>query len=388
MPVSRIRRLTGFLFFTSRGCLALRYKPAARMDSGPFHVPPAVCIGNCLRLREPSGTHIQGQTLAQSVDECRAVLVEKRDKGDGSFLRVAVGEGKCACVHELAPQGLVAPLCGLDELAVQAFDLFLHPAERRPGSALEGRVDSGDGLDHRRHLHLDGPRGSRQRFIHRRGDLALEQLVQRRFVLRLQCFEGKLVFRQEADRLRIKYRRRRAGAHQGHRHAEVLVDASKLSQIGQFVGSSHVTDCREQGVLDNRSQQDARTEGGWPVAGFLSQHRRGVDRVPHDKLPVLVADGPAPTPKMEEGQTIVLRMDLRVVSPRDEGRPGRRCQAGGPSRRRQLAAKHLGDQRLGRRVRRVVDDEPAIAEDSFEPPTERLGHADAGRIRIAELFEK
>jgi hypothetical protein len=46
---------------------------------------------------------IEGQLVVQSIDECRAVLVQERDASDRTFLGVAMGKGECASVHELAP---------------------------------------------------------------------------------------------------------------------------------------------------------------------------------------------------------------------------------------------------------------------------------------------
>ena len=72
----------------------------------------------------------------------------------------------------------------------------------------------------------------------------------------------------------------------------------------------------------------------------------------------------------------------------DHVRAGRRGQPGRLARRRELAREQLRRQRLRRRIRRVVDDEAALAEHALEPAREGVRHADAGRIRVAQLRDQ
>ena len=85
----------------------------------------------------------------------------------------------------------------------------------------------------------------RERILDDRRDLRLQQIVQRRFVLRLQRLERQLVLGQEAQRGRVEQRRRRARVEQRHRDAEVFVHAAQLAEIRQLVRSGDVADGRE-----------------------------------------------------------------------------------------------------------------------------------------------
>ena len=55
----------------------------------------------------------------------------------------------------------------------------------------------------------------------------------------------------------------------------------------------------------------------------------------------------------------------------------RRGAAGSP----ELAGEEIGDERLGRGIRRVVDHQPMRSEQRFEPPGEGVGHADLRPVR-------
>ena len=83
---------------------------------------------------------------------------------------------------------------------------------------------------------------------------------------------------------------------------------------------------------------------------------------------------------MKQRQAVVLRVDLRVIAARREIGAGERGELRRLARRGQLAREHAADERLRRRIRRVVDDEAAIAEHLFDPAAERVGHAEARRV--------
>src|SRR5581483_2318895 len=53
----------------------------------------------------PMPSHVERQFFVEAIDERRAVPIEERDEADRPLLRMAVGEGKLARVHELPPQG-------------------------------------------------------------------------------------------------------------------------------------------------------------------------------------------------------------------------------------------------------------------------------------------
>ena len=83
---------------------------------------------------------------------------------------------------------------------MQGLQVVLHPPERRAGGVLQRRVDSGNGFDQSGHFGVDGERGVGKRLFDGLGDLRLEQIVQRRFVLGLQALERHVVLGQEPHR--------------------------------------------------------------------------------------------------------------------------------------------------------------------------------------------
>src|SRR5262245_48139695 len=113
----------------------------------------------------PVAPEIERELLVQTIDKHRAVLVQKRDEADRPLLRVAAGEGERSRVHELPPQRFVAPLRGLNHLAVQRLQVALHPLERRSRRAFERGIERRDRLNQARHLRLDGPRRARKRIL-------------------------------------------------------------------------------------------------------------------------------------------------------------------------------------------------------------------------------
>src|SRR3954447_11693913 len=98
---------------------------------------------------------VEGELLVEPIDERGAVLVQKGDKADGPFLRMAAGKGERARVHELAAERFIAALRRLDHLAVQRLQVALHPFERRARSAFECWIERRDGLNEPRHLRVD-----------------------------------------------------------------------------------------------------------------------------------------------------------------------------------------------------------------------------------------
>src|SRR6476659_6539772 len=99
----------------------------------------------------PVPPEVERELLAETVDERRSVLVQERDETNCTLLSVSAGKGECACVHELAPKCLVAPLGGRDHLAVQRLEVVLHSGLRRPCGAFERRIERRKGLNHASH---------------------------------------------------------------------------------------------------------------------------------------------------------------------------------------------------------------------------------------------
>jgi hypothetical protein len=249
-------------------------------------------------------------------------------------------------VHELTAQRLVAPFCRLNHLAVQGLEIALHPLEGRARRAFECRIERRNRLNDALHLLLDRPFRLRERLFDRGGNLCLEQFVQRRFVLRLQRFERKLVFGQEPQGRGIQNRRGGARIHQRHRHAEVLVDAAQLAKVGQLVRSRDVAHRREERVLHHGPQQHVGTEPGRLLGRLLHERRCRVRLVADQEAAVLLADGAAAAVEMKERDALIVLMHLRVIAARGEVRSGERRELSGLARHRQLTPEHLADERL------------------------------------------
>src|SRR3954469_21847626 len=98
---------------------------------------------------------VEGGLLVQPIHERRGVLVQKGDKADGPFLRMAAGKGEGARVHELTAQRFVAELRRLNYFAVQRLEVSLHPFKRRALGALERRIERRNRLNEPRHLRVD-----------------------------------------------------------------------------------------------------------------------------------------------------------------------------------------------------------------------------------------
>ncbi len=131
---------------------------------------------------------------------------------------------------------------------------MLHTAERGSRSALECWVERWYRLNQVGHPGVDRLRRVRKRLLELRGNLRLQQLVQRRLILRLERFERQLVLGQKPERGRIEERGAGAGIHQRHRHTEVFVNAAQLAEIRKLVRARDVTDGWEQGVLHDRTE--------------------------------------------------------------------------------------------------------------------------------------
>ena len=95
----------------------------------------------------------------------------------------------------------------------------------------------------------------------------------------------------------------------------------------------------------------------------VDQRRRRKLLIADDEVAVLLADrAPAAAVEMEQREAVVLRVHLRVVAARGQIGAGERRQLDRLARHRQLAREDLADERLRRRIGRVVDDQPAVAE--------------------------
>src|SRR5439155_21242479 len=250
---------------------------------------------------------IERQLFVQTIDERRAVLVQERDEADRPLLRVAAGKGERSCVNELPPQRFIAPLRGLNHLAVQRLQIALHALERGARRSLERRVERRDRLNQDRHLRVDGLLRARERVLDDLGNLRFEQLVERRFVLRLQRLERQLGLRQEAERVRVENRRRRAWIEKRHRDAEVLIHAAQLPQIRELVRAGDVADRRKDRVLHDRTQQHVRAEVGGPRRRLLEERRCRKLLIADDESAVLLPNCPPPAIvgiQMEEREAV------------------------------------------------------------------------------------
>src|SRR3954447_17308658 len=98
---------------------------------------------------------VEGELLVEPIDERGAVLVQKGDKADRPFLRMAAGKGERARVHELTAQRFVAALRRLNHLAVQRLEIALHPFERRARGALQRGIERRNRLNEPCPLRVD-----------------------------------------------------------------------------------------------------------------------------------------------------------------------------------------------------------------------------------------
>ena len=166
-----------------------------------------------------------------------------------------------------------------------------------------------------------------ERLVDDRRNLRLQQLVQRRLVLRLQRLERQLVLREEAERGGIEDRRGRARIEERHRHAEVVVHAAELAEVGELVRSGDVADRREERVLDDRAQQHVRAEAG----GTFRRLRRPAppwDTAVADQEAAVLLPDRAPAAilliRVKQREAVVLRVHLRVIAARREIGAGER----------------------------------------------------------------
>ncbi len=287
-----------------------------------------------------------------------------------------VGEGERARALELAAQRVVAPLRGLNRFALQVLEVVLHPAQRVFRRAFERGIERGQRRDDPAHLFVDDATGRGQRFLDLRWNLRLQQLVQRAVVLRLQRLERHVVLREKPHRARVEDGGGGAAVHQRHRNAEALVDIAQLAEVREFVRPGDITNRRQHRVLHERPQEDARAEAGRLVRGLAHEIGGLLNRT-------------TSAVETEEGDAVLIgRLDLCVISAGGQIGAG----GGGKLRRlagcRELAGKEVADERLGRRVGCVVNDEAAVAQHAFEHAAERGGHADARCVGGAEVGEK
>src|SRR4029450_3666507 len=136
-----------------------------------------------------------------------------------------------------------------------------------------------------------------------------------------------------------------------------------------------------------RSEEDAGTECGRLLAQFPQQHRGRVGGIADQELAVLLTNRPPPRVDAKERKAVVLRLHLRGITARRQFRSGGCGKPGRLAWCRELARKDIRNDGLRSRIRRVVDDEAAIAERPLEPTAEGLRHPDTRSICFAELFE-
>ena len=176
----------------------------------------------------------------------------------------------------------------------------------------------------------------------------------------------------------------RARVHERHRDAEALVHAAKLSEIREFARAGNVANRRKERVLDERPKQHVRAEEVRRRSGLLGQCLDRKRALAGDEMIALPANGAPRAVEMKERDAVRLGEDLRLMSAGRQrvarGLGERRGSAGGA----ELAREQVGDERLGRGIRRVVNHQPVGAEQRFEPPGKGVGHAEAWPVRVAE----
>src|SRR5262245_40539100 len=115
-----------------------RFPPPRSLPREPFLGSPGTVVLCCSRCfycsrldpNHPVHAEVEGQVVEETVHEQGTVDVEEIDEPDLTLLRVPGGERLCLGVPELAPQRVVLPLGGLDDLVVQLLQVLLHPAQR------------------------------------------------------------------------------------------------------------------------------------------------------------------------------------------------------------------------------------------------------------------
>ena len=159
------------------------------------------------------------------------------------------------------------------------------------------------------------------------------------------------------------------GIDQRHRHAEVLVDAAKLPEIGELARAGDVTDRRKERVLHDRPEQHVRAE---PLGRLRRPRSRASSAVnvvspTTNWSPCRLIGVRAPS-MMEERDAVGLRHDLRRVAARRQRLARRGGERRGASRRVAISRReHVGHERLGGRIGGVEDDQPVRAEQRLDP---------------------
>ena len=139
-----------------------------------------------------------GSSSCEPIDERRAVLVQKRHEADRALLRVAAGKGERArarmnCRRSVSSRRFAAwiilPWSVSRSCCMRPSVDFAAPSSvgSSAGNAPASPAPSG---------RRSRSRACGERLLDVRRDLRFEQLVQRRFVLRLQRFERQLVLRR------------------------------------------------------------------------------------------------------------------------------------------------------------------------------------------------
>ena len=146
-------------------------------------------------------------------------------------------------------------------------------------------------------------------------------------------------------------------------------------RYAEFVGASHVTDGGKQRVLHERPQQHARTECLRCLLHQRQHIRLRCALLAPLEAAVLLANRLAAPIEVEQRHAAFVRRHLRVVAAGLQRRARFRRQAGGFTRVLHFTSEHSGHDRLGGRVRGVVDNQSLLAEDRFEELAERVGHS-------------
>src|SRR5262249_34926360 len=127
---------------------------------------------------DPMGARVEGKIAAQSIDECRTVLVEEVYETDDTFLGLAAWKRLTPGMTKLPAQRLVFALGCLDDLAVELFEVVLHPSQRGSRRSFECGIDHLHVLRQTVHPLLDRALRLLERGVHRGRQLRFEHLVQ------------------------------------------------------------------------------------------------------------------------------------------------------------------------------------------------------------------
>ena len=83
--------------------------------------------------------------MLETIDQCGAVLIQKRHESNRAFLRLSLGKRERPRADVLTAERLVAPFRGLDHFSVEGLEIVLDSAKRRLCGALKRGIQRGNG---------------------------------------------------------------------------------------------------------------------------------------------------------------------------------------------------------------------------------------------------